>query len=213
MKLSVYVMGRNVATLEPEVAANRVDAAYALGFSHAQERYFQMDILRRNAAGELSALFGERAVETDKVRRQHRFRQRAEQSFMQLTKAEQEVLQHYTNGVNDGLAALRMPPFEYSLLRQSPTPWQHADAFLVIYSMYLDLQAKLGRDDYAMSVLKQTVPTEWYQFLQQHADIWQAALDGSVIANISMPDSPYPQHMRQQTAFSEAAADAGIASS
>ena len=180
-------------------AANRVDAAYALGFSHAQERYFQMDILRRNAAGELSALFGERAVETDKVRRQHRFRQRAEQSFMQLTKAEQEVLQHYTNGVNDGLAALRMPPFEYSLLRQSPTPWQHADAFLVIYSMYLDLQAKLGRDDYAMSVLKQTVPTEWYQFLQQHADLWQAALDGSVIANVSMPDSPYPQHIRQQT--------------
>ena len=180
-------------------AANRPDAAYALGFSHAQERFFQMDLLRRNAAGELSELFGERAIETDKNRRQHRFRQRAEQSYSTLSHAEQQILQAYTKGVNDGLSALNMPPFEYTLLRQSPTAWQHADAFLVIYSMYLDLQAKLGRDDYAMSILKQAVPAEWYQFLQQDADIWQAALDHSVMANITLPVSPYPQSLRQQS--------------
>ena len=57
-------------------AANRNDAAFALGFAHAQERFFQMDLLRRNAAGELSALFGERALDADKSLRQHRFRSR-----------------------------------------------------------------------------------------------------------------------------------------
>ncbi|MDX1392134.1 MAG: penicillin acylase family protein, partial [Rheinheimera sp.] len=179
-------------------AANRNDAAYALGFAHAQERFFQMDVLRRNAAGELSALFGERALATDKARRQHRFSQRAKQSYAQLTAAQQSVLQRYTAGVNAGLQALSLPPFEYSLLRQTPQRWQDSDAFLVIYSMYLDLQGKLGRDDYAMSVLKQTVPADWYQFLQQDSDRWQAALDGSTLDNVAMPDSAYPQVLRQQ---------------
>lgn len=179
-------------------AANRIDAAFALGFAHAQERFFQMDILRRNAAGELSALFGERALNTDKAQRQHRFRFRSERSLAQLSANEQQLLNAYTNGVNEGLASLSLPPFEYSLLGQTPEPWRTADSFLVIYSMYLDLQSKLGRDDYAMTVLKQALPSDWYQFLQQHSDIWQAALDGSVVAAIAMPESAYPAALRQQ---------------
>ena len=51
-----------IATIE---AANEADAARALGFVHAQERYFEMDLLRRSAAGELSALFGPIAIERD----------------------------------------------------------------------------------------------------------------------------------------------------
>ena len=53
-----------IATVE---AANEADAARALGFLHAQERYFEMDLLRRSAAGELSALFG--AIATSRVAR------------------------------------------------------------------------------------------------------------------------------------------------
>ncbi len=63
---------------------NRNDVAYALGFVHAQERFFQMDLLRRNAAGELSELFGEMALELDKKRRIHRFRAKAERGFAAL---------------------------------------------------------------------------------------------------------------------------------
>ena len=62
-------------------AANRSDAAFALGFAHAQERFFQMDILRRNAAGELAELFGKRALKADQALRQHRFRSRATQAL------------------------------------------------------------------------------------------------------------------------------------
>ena len=179
-------------------AANRNDAAFALGFAHAQERFFQMDLLRRNAAGELAELFGERALDADKALRRHRFRQRAELALSRLNATEQQLLADYSRGVNEGLAALRLPPFEYTLLRQTPTNWQAADSFLIIYSMYLDLQGKLGRDDYAMTVLKQHVPTDWYQFLQQESDIWQAALDNSVTAPVALPDTAYPQLLRQQ---------------
>ncbi|MEO3865933.1 penicillin acylase family protein [Rheinheimera fenheensis] len=179
-------------------AANRNDAAFALGFSHAQDRFFQMDLLRRSAAGELSALFGERAVSVDKALRQHRFRQRAQSALAQLTATENQLLSDYSRGVNHGLAALKVRPFEYLLLRQHPERWQNADSILVIYTMYLDLQGKLGSDDYAMTVLKQSIPTDWYRFLQQESDIWHAALDHSKTDGITLPDSPYPQALRHQ---------------
>lgn len=181
-------------------AANRQDAAYGLGFAHAQDRFFQMDLLRRNAAGELSALFGEKAITADKTLRRHRFRQRAMQALENLPPQQQQLLTAYTNGVNAGLASLTLPPFEYWLLRQQPQPWQPADSFLVLYSMYLDLQGKQGRDEYAMTVLKQSIPAEWYAFLQQHSPDYQAAIDDTFINMIPMPDSPYPQALQQSLA-------------
>lgn len=178
-------------------AANRNDAAFALGFAHAQERFFQMDILRRNAAGELAELFGERALNADKNLRKHRFRQRARQALAALPDNQRQLLSNYRLGVNEGLTALSIKPFEYLLLGQRPASWQDEDSFLVIYSMYLDLQSRLGRDDYAMTVLKQALPSDWYQFLQQHSDVWQAALDGSRIEPVNLPESDYPSLLRQ----------------
>ena len=58
-------------------ASNRTDLSYVTGFLHAQERFFQMDLSRRNAAGELSELFGSLAMEVDRENRLHRFRSRA----------------------------------------------------------------------------------------------------------------------------------------
>ena len=62
-----------VVTIE---AANAVDAARALGYVHAQERWFEMDLMRRSAAGELAALFGPIAVDVDRQHRVHRLRER-----------------------------------------------------------------------------------------------------------------------------------------
>ena len=57
--------------------ANRADLAFALGYLHGQERFFQMDLLRRAGAGELSALLGAPAEAIDRKLRLHRFRARA----------------------------------------------------------------------------------------------------------------------------------------
>src|SRR6185436_4324900 len=70
-----------VATVQ---ADNRADLSRALGFVHAQERFFQMDLLRRRAAGELSALVGPAALTADKAARVHRFRPRAGQVVQAL---------------------------------------------------------------------------------------------------------------------------------
>src|SRR5256885_16173683 len=62
---------RGVPTIQ---AADRPDLAYATGFVHAQDRYFQMDLSRRLAAGELAVLFGGVALEQDPRPRLFRFR-------------------------------------------------------------------------------------------------------------------------------------------
>lgn len=178
------------------MAETRLDAARALGFAHAQERFFQMDLMRRNAAGELSALVGAKALEVDKARRLHRFRHRAEQVAASLAPEEQALSVAYTEGVNAGLAALGARPPEYLLLRQSPQPWVPADSLLVAYGMYLDLQRGQGRDDIANGLLKQALPADWYAFLTQHSAEWQAALDDSRVAPVPLPASPLPEWLR-----------------
>jgi penicillin amidase len=179
-------------------AQNRLDAAYGLGFAHAQDRYFQMDLLRRNSAGELAELFGERALQLDISRRMHRFRDRAEAILPNLPAPQRALLQHYTQGVNEGLAQLPMRPFEYWLLWQKPAAWQDTDSLLVIYSMYLDLQGAAGKDELAQGVLKQAIPSDWYQFLNQHSSDWQAALDESRAEVIPLPTSDYPRTLSDQ---------------
>lgn len=177
-------------------AENRLDVARALGFVHAQERFFQMDLMRRNAAGELSALVGAKALDVDKARRLHRFRHRAEQAAAALSPEERAIAEAYAGGVNAGLAALSAPPPEYLLLRQSPRPWVQADSLLVAYGMYLDLQRGQGRDDIANGLLKQAVPADWYAFLTQHSADWQAALDDSRVEPVPLPASPLPEWLR-----------------
>ncbi|MFG6466158.1 penicillin acylase family protein [Roseateles sp. BYS87W] len=177
-------------------AEHRLDAARALGWVHAQERFFQMDLMRRNAAGELSALVGPKALEVDKQRRLHRFRHRAELVVKRLSPEERALGEAYAHGVNAGLAALAVRPPEYLLLRQSPQPWVPADSLLVAYGMYLDLQRGQGRDDIANGLLKQAVPADWYAFLVQHSADWQAPLDDSRVSAVPLPESPLPAWLR-----------------
>lgn len=177
-------------------AENRLDVARGLGFAHAQERFFQMDLMRRNAAGELSALVGAKALPLDKARRVHRFRHRAETGIAAMPGDERALLDAYVAGVNAGLAALGTRPPEYLLLRQAPKPWVAADTVLVAYGMYLDLQGAQGRDDIAMGLLHDAVPADWYAFLNQHSADWQAALDDSRVSAVPLPASPLPEALR-----------------
>jgi penicillin amidase len=119
---------------------DRVALAYGLGFAHAQDRYFQMDLARRLAAGELSELFGPVALEHDRKARLFQFRRVARALVEGLTREERAVLDAYVGGVNAGLASLRSRPWEYWLLRAVPRVWQGEDTVLVVHSMWWQLQ-------------------------------------------------------------------------
>lgn len=160
-------------------AANRADAARALGFLHAQDRFFQMDLLRRRAAGELAALFGRRALPADQAVRLHGFRAVARAALAADTAAHRALVEAYTAGVNAGLAALGQVPFEYLVLRADPAPWRPEDSYLVIHAMALELQDARGGYERALTgvrdVYDQSV-ADFFAPLQTPAD---AALDGS----------------------------------
>jgi penicillin amidase len=127
--------GRPVIT-----AASRADLAYALGFAHAQDRYFQMDLSRRFAAGELSELFGAVAIGHDTRVRRFGFARAAHAVVEASSADERAVIDAYARGVNAGLAGLDSRPWEYLPLRAEPRSWTPEDSVLVVYSMWWQLQ-------------------------------------------------------------------------
>ena len=107
------------------------DVASAQGFVHAQDRYFQMDIVRRLAAGELSALLGAATLPLDRRLRVLRYRDLATAALSRLPQRHRRILDAYTRGVNAGLADLGARPPEYLLLRAEPRPWAAQDSVLM----------------------------------------------------------------------------------
>jgi penicillin amidase len=168
-------------------AASRPDAARALGFLHAQDRFFQMDLMRRSAAGELSALFGPIAVDVDKLHRVHRFRHVAGQVLARATPEDRAVFAAYTEGVNAGLAALGAKPWEYLTLRTDPAPWVPEDTALVVYAMFLDLQG--GDDSYESNVglIHDLLPQPLAELLTPVGTEWDAPVAGAPIATPPIP--------------------------
>ncbi|WP_394200335.1 penicillin acylase family protein [Shewanella waksmanii] len=162
-------------------AANRNDAAYALGYAHGQDRFFQMDLLRRNAAGELAEIFGPAAIKLDERQRFHQFRQRAEMIVANMSVADKQLLQDYAAGVNESLAAQSLRSFEYLLTQSKPEPWRSADSLLVIFSMYLDLQSGTVKRDLTLTQVARYFGDDMLAFVNQNSR-YQAAIDGSELA-------------------------------
>jgi penicillin amidase len=169
--------------------ADRLDVAYATGFVHAQDRFFQMDLLRRAASGELAELFGARAVALDRAHRLHRFRARADLAVQALPAADRLLLERYSAGVNDGLNSLTSRPFEYALVGMMPRPWTPADSLLVIWTMYADLQGGIEARELARGWLKEHATAQQLAFLLPASTQWDAPLDADKVA---APDTPIP---------------------
>jgi penicillin amidase len=185
------------------------DVARAVGFLHAQDRFFQMDLLRRRAAGELAELFGQPAAEWDLRIRVHRLRTRAQRTLAELEERHARLLKAYAEGVNAGLEALRREPFEYLLLRTSPRPWQPEDSILVVLSMFIELTDETGEHESSLGVLHDVLPAELATFLDARGGPWDAPIVGEAF---TVPPIPGPDvlDLRRQ-APGEAAAAIAIA--
>ena len=169
--------------------ASREDVARALGFLHAQDRFFQMDLARRRAAGELAALIGPRAVALDHEIRVHRFRAEAQRAVALLTPANRRVVDAYTDGVNSGLTSLAAAPFEYVVLRQQPQPWRVEDSFLVVLSMFITLQDTDGSYESTLGTMHDVLPQPMFEFLAPKGTEWDTPVVGE---SFSTPPIPGP---------------------
>ena len=168
-------------------AKDALDAMRALGFIHAQERFFEMDLARRSAAGELSALLGAATIKIDKEKRQHRLRARMTAKWQQISTQDREWVSVYTQGVNAGLSALTARPWQYLVLRIQPEPWREVDSLLVIAEMYYMLQSRGFEDRFNEALLRQQIGDALFDWLKPAGGEWDAALDGSVVAPAALP--------------------------
>ncbi len=112
-----------VPTIKAESAA---DLFFAIGFAHAQDRSFQMDLQRRAANGRLAEVLGERALEGDIWQHYLQTAAGIERSVRALKPELRLLLEHYCHGVNRVLSGQGLPP-EFHVLRYSPEPWQVRD--------------------------------------------------------------------------------------
>ncbi|WP_242162712.1 penicillin acylase family protein [Lysobacter sp. M15] len=170
-------------------AANETDAMRALGYVHAQERYFEMDLMRRTAAGELSELFGPIALETDKKHRMHRMRARVMQNLDRIAGDKLPQLQAYTDGVHAGLFALDVRPWPYLLLRAKPEPWQMVDSALVGFAMYFDLQDAQNTRELALIKIRPHLPPALFALLARDGTSWDAPLFGEPRGDAQLPEA------------------------
>jgi penicillin amidase len=178
---------------------SRTDVARALGFLHAQERFFQMDLSRRAGAGEMAEILGSSLIEFDKERRLHRFRYHARRIVKNLSDEKQKLLLAYTEGVNSGLESLGQKPFEYLVMGQDPVLWEPEDSFLVIFAMFFNLTARQEALEEARGLLREVLPEELAEFLNPPGTEWDAPVQGTIYETPTVPGPEIFDLRGQQT--------------
>ena len=173
-------------------AEHRDDLAFGLGFVHAQDRFFQMDAIRRTAAGELAEMVGpgtnDRVLDRDRSVRIMRFRRVAQQVVSNLAEPERRWLDAYVGGVNTGLRLAGWETVRIPASGASPAPWKPEDSVLAVLAMYLDLQGKDHERESALGVVRDVLPGPLAEFLcpRGSAD-WDAPIQGG-----PLPPPPIP---------------------
>ena len=125
-EVKVHRDGRGIPYIE---ARNEDDLYFAQGFVTAQDRLWQMDLLRRVSRGESAEIFGKSTLEEDKRWRKFGFAKVAEESIPLLNPQLKNALENYARGVNAYIATLdeKTLPVEFRILRYKPSPWKPTD--------------------------------------------------------------------------------------
>jgi len=168
-------------------ADSRRDAAFATGFVHAQERFFQMDLLRRLAAGELAELVGQAAADYDVRQRLHRMRTVARRVIESASAFEREIVSAYAAGVDAGLEALSVRPVEYLLLGARPAEWRAEDTVLVVLAMYFRLHDERAEREARLARLHDALPEAMFDFVTQQGTSWDAPIRGEARSPLAVP--------------------------
>jgi len=167
--------------------ASRLDVARATGFLHAQDRFFQMDLLRRRAAGELAELVGKAALTSDREVRVYRLRAVARRAVLALPPDERALLRAYTQGVAAGLAALAARPPEYLMLRSVPVAWREEDSLLCALTMFVTLQGEQPGQESSLGLMHDVLPPALFEFLAPRGSEWDAPLEGAPFPEAKLP--------------------------
>jgi penicillin amidase len=131
------------------------DAIFLQGYATAQDRLWQMDVLRRLAAGELSEVLGSTTLEMDREARRERMRRIAEEHARTLPPGDRAVFAAYARGVNYFIETHRKAlPVEFTVLGYDPRPWTIVDSLLCGLQMYRSLTSTWREELRKMAMLE-----------------------------------------------------------
>ena len=158
-ELSLVGLQANVRVLRddrgiPQIyATSDHDLMFAQGFTHAQDRFFEMDFRRHVTAGRLAELFGESQIETDKFLRTMGWRRIAQQELALLKPETVALLQAYADGVNAWLAdhhgaemSLEYAVLGLQLKGYEPEQWTPVDSVAWLKAMAWDLRGNMDEE-------------------------------------------------------------------
>ncbi len=185
--LSTTSIERDAVGAVTITGSSRPDVAYGLGYAHGQDRFFQMDLMRRAAAGELSALLGAGTVQTDRSLRIHRLRSVARNVVAHSSVEQRLLMDAYAAGVNAGMSSLRTRPFEYLLLNANPEPWRAEDSVLCVLAMFLQLQDPDAHTKVQRALLADALPEAVVRFLKAETPDWDGTLDHTPALTPTIP--------------------------
>ncbi len=171
------------------IGANRNDAFQVLGFLHARDRLFQMDLMRRKSAGRLAEIFGSKAVDLDKHQRDYQFEQTAGKVVFALPGNQKQVLNAYVAGVNAYLDQVKVLPPEFIVLNYRPEPWRPEDSLLVALGMFQTLNGEEW-DERMVTVMEKALPKQLVTFLTPDTDVYATVLLGGPKSH--RPAQPVP---------------------
>ncbi len=149
---SPYVMNNTAVYFDslgiPYISArSEEDAAFALGYLHARDRLFQMELVRRAGMGRLSEVFGEETIEFDKLFRSVGIERTAKKILNNASEETKNSLINYANGVNQYLADHKHNlPLEFDFLGYIPDDWEPLHSIITIRMMAWELNIAFWQD-------------------------------------------------------------------
>ena len=143
------------------LAASAADAYFGLGFVHAQDRLWQMELTRRAGAGRTAEIFGARALATDKYMRTLGLHIAAQRSLAHFPPETLALLDAYTAGVN-AIIESGMTPLapEFVFFQHRPEPWTPADSVLAVKMMALQLSGNAHGELLRSKLLESLTPAQ-----------------------------------------------------
>lgn len=152
-------------------AKSQRDAFYALGFVHATERSWQLEISRRLASGRLSEILGERTVSLDRFIRTLGIKQAAEKQFERYPAEIKQLVQAYADGVNAGNQSLGWAlPIEYFLTGSKPSHWSPSDSVAWSLMMALDLGDNWQKELFRLELSQYLSTTDIWQVMPPYPE-------------------------------------------
>lgn len=135
-------------------ASTDSDAFFAVGYLHAQDRMWQLELQSRVINGTLSEIFGTKSVQQDVLMRTLNFSQSSKASFEQLPEGQKASLQAYADGINQWISEQHNLPMEFALLDIRPSQWQPEYSIALIKTLALGLAGNFAQELRRVAALK-----------------------------------------------------------